>query len=350
MSTGRKVASSKLPMSTTSQTSATKRKPPPTTSEPTVAPKRTPPAISEMIVTPNTVNAEAAEKVLADLDAAINESIARSPRPLLDIDEPSTSATTSNFEAQARAETEAEAEAEAEAEIAAMEVDINRADVVFVRPPTLNQISGTTDNVRDIQRAIDMIKAYMDTLQNNIAPAKISTKDHFTIFERQTNKLAYKDIIFSILNNNTVNRRNFVAVSDMFYYYYIKLFDNILPIAHIIVNVNYTRNKTKITHMLTAFLNSCAHYVVSNIKQLFNVEQKNINVPEDYYRIIDSNQSTLTNLYNFRLSDLRSVLFVKHTPDNDVNKFEIVRAANPDERVIDVPIHVLMNVPRLRFE
>ncbi|ABM45818.1 unknown protein [Spodoptera frugiperda multiple nucleopolyhedrovirus] len=230
----------------------------------------------------------------------------------------------------------------------AMDVDI-RKQVVFVRPPTMNQITKQYDNINDIQNAIDNITQYMDALQNNISSVKWTTKQHFTFFENQVNKIGYKDIMISVLNNNTVNRDNFYALSNMFYNYYVHLFNNIIPLAHIIVNVNYTHNKTRITHSMTAFLNMCAHYVVSNIRQLFNSEPT-INIPESYYKIITDKQQCLTNLYNFKLNDLRNLTFIKHTPDNDVNTYTSTTASNPKDRVISFPIYVVYNIPNLKFE
>ncbi|AYN45056.1 se96 [Alphabaculovirus alterspexiguae] len=222
--------------------------------------------------------------------------------------------------------------------------------IVFIRPPTLNQISQFSNNYVEIQHAIDTITLYMNTLQYNIDPKnKLTAKQFFTLNENETNKLEYKDIMYSILNNNKVNRKNFYAISNMFYHYYVKLMDNLIPIAHVIVNVNYTRGKTRISHALTTFINLCAHYVVSNIKQLFNKENIS-NVSEEYLNVITTNQSLLTNLYNFRLSDLRRVLFIKHTTDNDINRFETLQAKNPEDRVINIHINVLYNLPRLNFE
>lgn len=298
------------------------------------------PAAKDLI---STANKPETEDIFSDLESAVDESILRSPQRYPDeIGESSNTPSSYEFEPNRPVDTTEES-ATGETK---MDVDV-RSAVVFVRPPALNQIGPLADNVRDIQTAINTIKLYMDALQNNTA---MSTKKYFTMLEEQTNKLAYKDIMFSILNNNSVNKRNFHAVSNMFYYYYVKLFDNTVPIAHVIVNVNYTRGKTNITHALTAFFNSCAHYVVSNIKQLFNVEHQLVNIPDEYYKIIDANQIALTNLYNFRLNDLRSVVFIKHTPDNDVNVYESVRANNPEERVFNVPIRVMINVPRLYFE
>ncbi|AAZ38282.1 ORF-116 [Agrotis segetum nucleopolyhedrovirus A] len=294
----------------------------------------------ELIATPTNTGAES-DDIFSDTEATIDDINITSPRQ---------NETPENSGGETPAKVYSNYDPQASTDVTTMDVDVARASVVFVRPPALNQIGGMADNVRDIQLAINTIKLYMDALQNNIAPIKMTAKLYFTMLEQHTNKLAYKDIMFSILNNNTVNERNFHAASNMFYYYFVKLFDNILPIAHVIVNVNYTRNKTKISHSLTAFFNTCAHYVVSNIKQLFNVEQTNVNVPDEYYKVIEANQTTLTNLYNFRLNDLRSVAFIKHTPDNDVNAFDSVRADNPEERVINVPIQVMMNVPRLYFE
>ncbi|AIZ48671.1 asb114 [Agrotis segetum nucleopolyhedrovirus B] len=302
---------------------------------------------------------ETADDIFSDVEASIDESIIRSP--ISYSDEAFAAAAVKgagsaypNYDPNPISIFEGEAEAAAASATAAtetsMEVDTRTPAVVFVRPPTLNQIGALPDNVRDIQMSINIIKLYMDALQHNIAPAYMSVKDHFTMVEQQTNKLAYKDIMYSILNNNTVHKRNFYAVSNLFYYYFVKLFDNTVPIAHVIVNVNYTRGKTNISHAITAFFNSCAHYVVSNIKQLFNAEQQSMNIPGEYYRIIQNNQITLTNLYNFRLNDLRSVLFLKHTPDNDNNTFASKRADNCEERVINVPIHVMINVPQLYFE
>ncbi|QNV47831.1 hypothetical protein [Alphabaculovirus altersperidaniae] len=222
--------------------------------------------------------------------------------------------------------------------------------VILVKPPTMNQIGMLHDNVRDIQLAINIITQYMNALQRNISPTiTMTTKQYFTFFEPQVNKLAYKTIMMSILNNNTVNRENFYALSNMFYYYYIKLFDNIIPLAHVIVNVNYTHGTTHISYALTGFINSCAHYVVSNIKQLFSY-QSNINISNEYYRIITDKQHCLTNLYNFKLNDLRNVLFIKHTRDNDTNTFGSEAAENSEDHVIDIPIHVSYNLPNLKFE
>jgi hypothetical protein len=230
-------------------------------------------------------------------------------------------------------------------------VGVGNNAVVLVKPPTMNQIGMLHDNVRDIQLAINIITEYMNALQRNISTTTtMTTKQYFTFYEEQVNKLDYKDIMVSILNNNTVNRENFYALSNMFYNYYINLFDNIIPLAHVIVNVNYTHGKTRITSSITGFINSCAHYIVSNIKQLFGEYHSQINIPDEYYRIVIDKQHCLTNLYNFRLNDLRSILFIKHTGDNDVNTFGSRPAENSDDHVISFPIRVVYNLPNLKFE
>lgn len=235
-----------------------------------------------------------------------------------------------------------------------MDVDVVKGGnnvVILVKPPTMNQIGMLHDNVRDIQLAINIITEYMNALQRNISTTvTMTTKQYFTFFEEQINKLDYKDIMVSILNNNTVNRDNFYALSNMFYNYYVNLFDNIIPLAHVIVNVNYTHGKTRISSSITSFINSCAHYVVSNIKQLFGEYHSQINIPNDYYRIITDKQHCLTNLYNFRLNDLRNILFIKHTRDNDVNTFGSRPAENTDDHVISFPIRVVYNLPNLKFD
>ncbi|QEI03476.1 hypothetical protein [Spodoptera cosmioides nucleopolyhedrovirus] len=236
-----------------------------------------------------------------------------------------------------------------------MDVDVIKSGgdntVVLVKPPTMNQIGTLHDNVTDIQLAINIITQYMDALQRNVSPTiTMTTKQYFTFFENQINRLDYKSIMLSILNNNTVNRENFYALSNMFYNYYIKLFDNIIPLAHVIVNVNYTHGKTRITSSMTGFINSCAHYVVSNIKQLLGEYHSQINIPDEYYRIVVDKQHCLTNLYNFRLNDLRNVVFIKHTPDNDINTFTSQPAENSDDHIISFPIRVVYNLPNLKFE
>ncbi|AIE47775.1 hypothetical protein pesp045 [Peridroma alphabaculovirus] len=228
--------------------------------------------------------------------------------------------------------------------------DKSRPTVVFVKPPALNQIASDAANVRDVQLAINTIKLYMDALQTGIGPASIALKEHFTLRTEQVTKLAYKDIMFSIINNNTVNRRNFYAISNLFYHYFVKLFDNTASVAHVIVNVNYTRHRTNISDQLTAFFNLCAHYVVSNIKQLINADKSmTVSMPDEYMKVIRANQITLTNLFNFRLSDLRGIVFYKHTPDNDANTFVGEPASNREERILNVPLHVVLNVPQLYF-
>jgi hypothetical protein len=218
--------------------------------------------------------------------------------------------------------------------------------VVFVRPPVLNQINNYPINAIDIQRAIDSLTLYMNALQSTITNVPQTLKFFMKPVEHQYNILEYKNIMHAVLNSNTVNRQHFALLSDMFYKYYVKLFDSTITIAHVIVNVNYTIGKTNISKAMTAFFNLCAHYMVSIIKSLLNTENK-VNVNHDYLAIIDQKHRALTNLYNFRLNDLTSVVFYKHTPDNDDSTFVIMNPEKPE--ILNVPIRVQRNYTHLQF-
>lgn len=281
-------------------------------------------------------------------EASINQSMSRSPARPITFEKPSP---TYYVDKTIGEETELESDNETYSRpYTNIKPDNYRGnDVIFVRPPLLNQVSTWPCNVTDIQNAIDRLQLYMDALQNNIAPRRMSLKNHFTHYEPQINKLAYRDIMFAIVNHNRVHRHNFEDASNMFYKYFIKIFDHIEPMAHAIVNVNYTIGQTNISEALTAYINLCAHYVVSNISLLFNKNSTTVNVPAEYQHKIDQYQYNLTNLYNSRLVSLRGVVFYKHTSDNDVNTTPSALPDDPRDRIINVRIRVVPNDLKLNF-
>ncbi|AUV65382.1 hypothetical protein [Alphabaculovirus myunipunctae] len=219
--------------------------------------------------------------------------------------------------------------------------------VVFVKPPPLNYIPTYPLNIREIQTAINHLSAYMNALQKNIDKSTQSLKYFFTLYEDEVNALDYRNIMFAMINNNTVSRRNFNALADMFYQYYVKLFDNTVTVAHIIVNVNYTIGKTNICKMITVFFNLCAHYMISIMRGMLDATASNNKYPE-YEEVINKKHLMLTDIYNFRLTDLAGTQFFKHTPDNDVNdKYTIVDP--PTAEIFDVRIDVQRNNYNLYF-
>nr|QBI90263.1 hypothetical protein [Trichoplusia ni single nucleopolyhedrovirus] len=227
--------------------------------------------------------------------------------------------------------------------------------VVFITPPLLNQIASDCNNVLDIQKSIDSIKLYLDALQNNINPRVSSTLKQFLTFEDNVeNVIDYATIMNAILSDKDVSRKNFYKFSEALFNYYMRIFDNVSTVAHIIVNVNYTRGKTKITHGITNFFNLCVNYIVSNITDLLEYKESqlpyNYMHPNEYQRHINDYQRKLTDMYNYRLLDLQSIVFYKHTPDNDANQFVSVAARNKYYRIIDVDINVKNVYNYLVFE
>ncbi|AJD80733.1 hypothetical protein [Pseudoplusia includens SNPV IE] len=218
-------------------------------------------------------------------------------------------------------------------------------------PPLLNQIPGDSTNVFCIQKNIDKIKQYLDTLQNNINPLVSNTlKQYMTFEDNVENIIDYASIMNAMLSGKDVSRRNFYKFSEALFNYYVRIFDNVSTVAHVIVNVNYSRGKTKITHAITNFFNLCINYIVSNITELLEYKESYYKHPDEYQSHIDVNQRKLTDIYNNRLLDLKSIQFYKHTPDNDVNQFISVGATNKYYRIIDVDINVKNVFNYLIFE
>ncbi|AGC36257.1 hypothetical protein TF1A_0042 [Chrysodeixis chalcites SNPV TF1-A] len=227
--------------------------------------------------------------------------------------------------------------------------------VVFITPPLLNQIPSDCNNMLCIQKSIDSIKLYLDALQNNINSRVSNTLKQFLTFEDNIeNVIDYATIMNAILSDKDVSRKNFYKFSEALFNYYVRIFDNVSTVAHVIVNVNYTRGKTKITHGITNFFNLCVNYIVSNITDLLEYKESRLPYdyihPDEYRNHIDNYQRKLTDMYNYRLLDLLSIIFYKHTPDNDVNQFTSVAATNKYYRVIDIDIHVKNVYNYLVFE
>jgi hypothetical protein len=206
--------------------------------------------------------------------------------------------------------------------------------VVFVRPIVLQPIPSVPDNVTQIQLGIDNFKMYLNALHNNVHNKRLfSLKDFFIINNELVSELKYKHIMQSIIKFQ-INSQNFLYASNMFYEYYIKLFDIIGELAHIIVNVNYTHNSTRISELLTLILNKCALYYYESIMDL--IVEKSYSSTQ-YYNIIEQNQSRLTNLFNIKLVSLQNILFYKHTVNNDINKKNTYSRTT----IIDIPIKVI---------
>jgi hypothetical protein len=311
--------------------------------------KKTKPSDTTLFSTPNK-DFMTTDDEMSATEASINQSMSRSPaRPIIFDKQPPTYYTeqiiSEDNELDSDNDTYSRLKTKPNNRIRAL---VNN-NVIFVCPPLLNQVSMAPRNVTDIQNVIDRLQMYMDALQNNIAPAAMSLKKHFTHYESQINRLAYRDIMFAIVNNNRVHRHNFEDVSNMFYKYFIKMFGYIEPMTHAIVNVNYTIGQTNISEALTAYINLCAHYVVSNISLLFNKNTTTINVPVEYLHKIDQCQYNLTSLYNSSLIGLRGAVFYKHTTDNDVNTLATELPDNPRDRIVNVRIQVVPNELKLNF-
>ncbi|QEI03660.1 hypothetical protein [Rachiplusia nu nucleopolyhedrovirus] len=231
--------------------------------------------------------------------------------------------------------------------------DVNSPKVIFLLAPSLNQIYSNSDNTRQIQEAIDRLASYLNRLQSNINQnISFTLKNYMTFEETQENRIDYQEIMLAILRNKDVRPENFYKFSEALQSYYFQCFDSIVPIAHVIVNVNYTRGKTKIVHSLTHFFNLCINYFVSSIFNILlepsSVSSNNIIRPE-YLEHIEDMQKNITNMYNFRLVDLQNTLFYKHTPDNDDNRFESQKATLPSDVIYDVAINVKLISNYLSF-
>lgn len=227
--------------------------------------------------------------------------------------------------------------------------------IIYILPPSLNQIHSTCDNIRQIQQTIDKLKSYLNRLQSNVDQnLSFSLKNYMMFEEPQENRIDYQEIMLALLREKDVNSKNFYKFSKLLHSYYIQCFDSIVPIAHVIVNVNYTRNKTKITHSITHFINLCVNYVVSSVRVLLSssgtaLSPVSQSIRAEYLEHIQETQKYITNYYTYKLVELTNTVFYKHTPDNDDNRFESHQAVLPSDHIYDIPIYVLMVSNKLNF-
>ncbi len=221
--------------------------------------------------------------------------------------------------------------------------------LIMIVAPGLNQIISSFDNTPQIQQSINRLKAYLDKLQKNInGPTATSLKNYMIFEDIQENRIDYQEIMLALLRHRNVKAKNFYKFSEAIKSYYYKCFDSIVPIAHVIVNVNYTRDRTKIAHSLTHFFNLCVHYVVSSINILLT-NTETAAIQDKFIEHIKITQEEITNMYNFRLLDLHNVVFYKHTPDNDENRYESYQASLPSDIIYDMPITVQLVSNYLSF-
>nr|QEE80023.1 Maco-A 136 [Mamestra configurata nucleopolyhedrovirus A] len=227
---------------------------------------------------------------------------------------------------------------------------LKAGNVIFIAAPVLNSVSMHPQNIRQIQCVIDNLQRYMDQLQKNIFHNSMTLKQHFSDTQHKVIKLYYADIVSAIVQNNTVHAHNFHSVSEMFFNYYMGMFNVIEPIMHAIINVNYTIGKTNISQAVTHFLNVCAHYVVFLLQELINrnTTVKN-NIPAQYMNDIKKRQNILTNIFNSHLLSLQSSMFYKHTPNNDDTINVGVQPTNYRDRIISVHLRVYRDDFKLKF-
>ncbi|ACO53489.1 unknown [Euproctis pseudoconspersa nucleopolyhedrovirus] len=211
--------------------------------------------------------------------------------------------------------------------------DKNRENnVVFVVAPMLNQARNTCVGVDAVQRNINLLTAYM----NSLCQDRRSIRDYFKISENfSRDYLMYKDFTDMVLKY-PVKESNFYKYSDMMYNYYVSIIQNLHSLATIAINANYTMGSSQISKLLTHFINFCVGQFVRHIAYFLG--NSNDNAIDGYareelnFRLNDyasDKQDRLTNYYNNSLINLKSYYYYKFTADNEVDKNGIVESNRP---------------------
>nr|WUR10799.1 hypothetical protein Caab_090 [Calliteara abietis nucleopolyhedrovirus] len=194
--------------------------------------------------------------------------------------------------------------------------------IVFVRAPILNESVNTCESAHTIQQNIDLLTQYLKSI-NYAGSLKQSFVFDQTVNSHET--LEYEDCMSTLLQF-PIDYENFVKYSDMVYNYYLDLMQNLHAFCTVAINVNYTFNKSKISELLTHFLNLCVWQCVQPIMVVLKEQNsKTYRQPDaamvarltDY---VTEKQEQLINVYNIKLLNLNAHKYYKFSADNDVNK------------------------------
>ncbi|ABF47381.1 Chch42-like peptide [Clanis bilineata nucleopolyhedrovirus] len=223
-------------------------------------------------------------------------------------------------------------------------------DVVFIVAPTLNQIPASPNNVRSLQQNINELALYLHYLSRSTTQ---SIKEYF-MYKRQgysNNALDYKECML-VLKNFHVNRANYMKFSDLVYNFYVSLIQNLNTFAHILVNVNYTHNRTNASQVLTYFINQCVGYIVDHVTDLLSINDGRTSnrIDLDMQNHIEQQQISLTSYYNYNLVNLQAHKYYKFTPDNDDNPVEQYKHnVTAENKIYSIKLFVIPIDTSLKF-
>lgn len=223
-------------------------------------------------------------------------------------------------------------------------------DVVFIAAPTLNQIAASPNNVQSLQQNINELALYLHYLSRSTTQ---SIKEYF-MYKRQgysNNALDYKECML-VLKNFHVNRANYMKFSDLVYNFYVSLIQNLNTFAHILVNVNYTHNRTNASQVLTYFINQCVGYIVDHVTDLLSINDGRTSnrIDLDMQNHIEQQQISLTSYYNYNLVNLQAHKYYKFTPDNDHNPVEQYKHnVTAENKIYSIKLFVIPIDTSLKF-
>ncbi|AIU41278.1 orf39 [Sucra jujuba nucleopolyhedrovirus] len=219
--------------------------------------------------------------------------------------------------------------------------------VFFINSPLLDQ-NTLPANFDILQNNIVLLQNYV--LPLNDTPIE-STKRCFMIDSTNAtigiDKLDFDDNINHLFEYK-LNFSNMNKIINMFYGYYIKLIQNLFPIANIGINVNYTVGSTDLTQIVTHFINFCVFQTMQNFYHIINsVEGGHLIDGQNQSKLeaeIKDKQKKLTSYYNSKLHNLQAFQYYKYTVDNDSNT---VTTSGKSENILSPLYHVKVNVMKV---
>ncbi|AXS67704.1 Adho45-like protein [Cryptophlebia peltastica nucleopolyhedrovirus] len=221
----------------------------------------------------------------------------------------------------------------------AAEIIEYRQKIIQIKPLMMPIVH---ENIESIQNGFNVLITYLN-FELFVKLEKI-----LKLTSKLSNKILYEDIM-SNFGKYDINARNYSKMSELIFKYYYSLLDNIENIVPILINVNYTHNKTNISLLICGVVNNLAINMLRRfLKAQVTKPNEEMNVPIRFQSKVHINQNILTKKINHVLSRIHNNVYYKYTNDNDVNNIKTLKVKK--ENMIDhIKVVVIVQKTTLNF-
>ncbi|AUA60273.1 ORF42 protein [Operophtera brumata nucleopolyhedrovirus] len=175
----------------------------------------------------------------------------------------------------------------------------------------LSSINDAPNNNNDILKVNEEVKFYL----RNVLKTEQDFKEMINTNNYDNVRIAFIDQVEE-LKKYQMSKNNLLVAIHMLR----KLFNGyqyVVPdLIHLIVNINYTKDRTDIVELVSNFINNCARHIVSVMTTCMVRVETPMTIPDSINGQISSHQYDLTTMYNLTFAKARSKTYYKYTQNN----------------------------------